>query len=165
MGRARVDVKDTGLRYWHEDPGVSDGQEDMRRLKVADTANEMKGLLTKGHNEVKDQIQCSERTCWRESVHWCVCAQLCLTLCNPKGCSPPSSSVYGILQATIMERVPISFSRGSSCPGDRTCISHIFGIARRSHVGSCSGLCSHASIETLDWKFAMRTKNRKRKIS
>ena len=25
-------------------------------------------------------------------------AQLCLTLCNPMGCSPPASSVHGILR-------------------------------------------------------------------
>ena len=41
-------------------------------------------------------------------------AQMCLTLCNPAGCSPPGSSVHGISQARILEWVPISFSRGSS---------------------------------------------------
>ena len=30
-------------------------------------------------------------------------AQSCLTLCNPMGCSPPGSSVHGILQAKILE--------------------------------------------------------------
>ena len=29
--------------------------------------------------------------------------QLCLTLCDPMDCSPPGSSVYGILQARILE--------------------------------------------------------------
>ena len=28
---------------------------------------------------------------------------LCLTLCNPIDCSPPVSSVHGILQARILE--------------------------------------------------------------
>ena len=28
---------------------------------------------------------------------------LCLTLCNPMDCSPPGSSVHGILQARILE--------------------------------------------------------------
>ena len=42
-------------------------------------------------------------------------------------CSPPSSSVHGILQARILEWVAISFSRGSSRPRDRTQISHIAG--------------------------------------
>ena len=40
--------------------------------------------------------------------------QLCPTLCNPLDCSPPGSSVHGILQARILEWVAISFSRGSS---------------------------------------------------
>ena len=30
-------------------------------------------------------------------------AQLCLTLGNPMDCSPPGSSVHGILQARILE--------------------------------------------------------------
>ena len=29
--------------------------------------------------------------------------QLCLTLCNPRDCSPPGSSVHGILQARTLE--------------------------------------------------------------
>ena len=41
-------------------------------------------------------------------------AQLCPTLCNPVDCSPPGSSVHGILQARILEWVAISFSRESS---------------------------------------------------
>ena len=38
-------------------------------------------------------------------------------------CSPPGSSVHGISQARILEWVVISFSKGSSWPRDRTCIS------------------------------------------
>ena len=44
-------------------------------------------------------------------------AQLCLTLCDPMDCSPPGSSVHGILQARILEWVAITFSRGSFHPG------------------------------------------------
>ena len=40
--------------------------------------------------------------------------QSCPTLCNPMDCSPPGSSVHGILQARILEWVPISLSTGSS---------------------------------------------------
>ena len=36
-------------------------------------------------------------------------------------CSPPGSSVLGILQAKILEQVAISYSRGSSQPRDQTC--------------------------------------------
>ena len=39
----------------------------------------------------------------------------------------PGSSTYGILQARILGWVAISFSRGSSPPGDRTQTSSIVG--------------------------------------
>ena len=45
-----------------------------------------------------------------------VCAkslQSCLTLCDPMDCSPPGSTVHGILQARILEWVAISCSRAS----------------------------------------------------
>ena len=53
--------------------------------------------------------------------------QSCPTLCNPMDCSPPGSSVHGILQARVLEWVAISFSRGSSPPRDRTQVSCIEG--------------------------------------
>ena len=36
-------------------------------------------------------------------------SQSCRTLCDPVDCSPPGSSVHGILQARILEWVAISF--------------------------------------------------------
>ena len=57
--------------------------------------------------------------------------QSCLILCNPMDCSPPSSSVYGILQAKILKWVAISSSWGSSWPRDLTCVSYGFWIADR----------------------------------
>ena len=41
---------------------------------------------------------------------------------TPMGCSPPGSSVHGILQARILVWVAICFSRGSSWPRDQTWI-------------------------------------------
>ena len=41
-------------------------------------------------------------------------AQSCLTLFDPVDCSPPGSSVHGILQTRILGCVAIPFSRGSS---------------------------------------------------
>ena len=38
--------------------------------------------------------------------------QSCLTLCNPMDCSPPGSSVHGILQARILEQIATASSRG-----------------------------------------------------
>ena len=61
--------------------------------------------------------------------------------CNPMDCNPPGSSVQGILQARILDWIAISFSRGSSQPGDWTCISYVSCVGRQvlyhwSHLGS-----------------------------
>ena len=53
--------------------------------------------------------------------------QSCPTPCDPMDCSPPGSSVYGILQTRILEWVAIPFSRGSSRPRDRIWVSCITG--------------------------------------
>ena len=47
-------------------------------------------------------------------------AQSCLTLCDPKDCSPPGFSVHGISQARILEWVAVPSSMGSSRPRDQT---------------------------------------------
>ena len=49
----------------------------------------------------------------------CVClvVQSCPTLCDPVVCSPPGSSIHGILQARILEWFAISFSRDLPNPG------------------------------------------------
>ena len=57
--------------------------------------------------------------------------QLCPTLCNPMDCSPPGSSVQGVLQARILEWVAMLSSRGSFQPMDRICISYVSCIGRQ----------------------------------
>ena len=52
-------------------------------------------------------------------------AQSCPTPCDLVDCSPPGSSVHGILQAGILEWVAIPFSRISSRPRDWTQVSWI----------------------------------------
>ena len=42
------------------------------------------------------------------------------SFCDPMDCSPPGSSVHGILQARLLDWVAVSSSRGSSRPRDRT---------------------------------------------
>ena len=54
----------------------------------------------------------------------------CLTLCDPMYCSPPGSSVHGILEARILEWVSVPSSIGSSWPRDRTRVSYISCIGR-----------------------------------
>ena len=66
--------------------------------------------------------------------------QSCLTVCDPVHCSPPGSSIHGVLQARILEWVAVSFSRGSSQPRNRTHVSHIAGrrfnlwATREAHI-------------------------------
>ena len=60
----------------------------------------------------------------------CLVAQSCLILCDSTDCSPPSSSVHGILQAKILGWIAMPFSRGSSQPRDRTCVSNVFCIGK-----------------------------------
>ena len=53
--------------------------------------------------------------------------QLYPTLCDPMDYSPSGSSVHGILQARILERLAIPSSQGSSQPRDWTQVSCIPG--------------------------------------
>ena len=59
-------------------------------------------------------------TMWTQWELKVLVAQSCPTLCDPMDCSPPGSSVHGILQARILEWVAIPFSRGSSRARDGT---------------------------------------------
>ena len=56
--------------------------------------------------------------------------QLCPTLCDPMDCSPPGSSVHGILQARLLQWVALPSSRGSSQPKDQTHVFYIFCIGK-----------------------------------
>ena len=69
-------------------------------------------------------------------------AQSCMTLCDPMDCSPPGSSIHGILQARVLEWVAISFSGGSSPPRDWNRVSRIVGrrfTAWATRVVQCPG--------------------------
>ena len=67
---------------------------------------------------------------WQELMLWnpcaqvlltyCVRAQLCLTLCDPRDCSLPGSSVHGTSQARMLEWVAFPPPWGSSKPRDGT---------------------------------------------
>ena len=69
--------------------------------------------------------------------------QLCPILCNPVGCSPPGSSVQGILQARILEWIAISFSRGVfPIQGLNPRLLHWqIGSVSLSHLGSIFAKC------------------------
>ena len=59
-----------------------------------------------------------------------MCAQSCPALCDSMECSPPGSSVHGISQGTMLERVFTLLPRGSSPSRDRTRIFCISCVAR-----------------------------------
>ena len=82
------------------------------------------------------QAQRSAKDCQHQPACACMCAWSCLTLCVPMDCSPPGSSVHGILQARILEWVAIPFSRGSSWPRDRTWVLCIAGRFALQYVES-----------------------------
>ena len=80
--------------------------------------------------------------------------QSSVTLCDLMDCSPPRSSVHGILQARILEWVAMPSSRGCSRPRDRTCVSSVSCIDRwvldhQHHLGSPELKYMNPSIS--DW--------------
>ena len=58
--------------------------------------------------------------------------QSSLTICNPMDCSPPGSSVHGILQARILEKVAMPSSRAFSRPRDWTRASYVSYTGRQT---------------------------------
>ena len=85
-------------------------------------------------------------SCYSECTYELLChlvTRSCPAVCYPIDCSPPDTSVHGILQAGILEWVAIPFSRGSSWPRDRTWVSHIAGrflttreaLSTHAHMG------------------------------
>ena len=79
-------------------------------------------------------------------VRVCMCAQWlqsCPTLCDPMDCSPPGSSVHGILQARILDWVAMPSSRGSSPPRNRTCISCLSCIGKWIFITSATWEATH----------------------
>ena len=90
-------------------------------------------------------------------IDCCSVAQSCLTVCDLMNCSPPASSIHGILQTRILEWIVTSFSRESSLPGDCTCISWVLYLL---HLLRCRQIILPVDprrklryIQRLLWKF------------
>ena len=62
------------------------GRDGKRMIQDSSFKRETAGLLTPGHFEAVDIIS--------DYQVLCLVAQSCLTLCNPRDCSPPGSSVH-----------------------------------------------------------------------
>ena len=79
--------------------------------------------------------------------------QQCPTLCNPMDCSLPGSSVYGILQARMLEWIGMPSSRGSSQTRAQSHISQVSYISRwvlyhQGHLGSPLGCTISCKVNT-----------------
>ena len=79
--------------------------------------------------------------------------QLCSTLWGPRDCSPPGSSIHGIIQARILEWVASLFSRGSSLSRDGIGVFCIAGRCVSHHESSlalslplCLSICLSPSV-------------------
>ena len=105
----------------------------------------------KGMEENTSGLMCYEREKLKVLV-----TQLCLTLCDPMDCSPPGSSVHGILQARVTEWVAISFSRACSWHRDWTQVSYLTGISFTVSATSENVLW----IYEYQMKYMLRQKNR-----
>ena len=107
----------------------------LRELDLLAAASVARGTLSQSFIAcisgpvVKDQSRCI----WLLRPRSWVCSVilLCPALCDAMNCSPPGSSVPGILQARILERVATPSSRGSSQPRDWTCVSYISCLGRQ----------------------------------
>ena len=110
---------------------------DLGNMKTA-TSSVRPGAPVEGSNLVPEKCHFHSREGKKESE----VAQSCPTLCDPMDCSPPGSSIHGILQARILEWVAISFSRGSCCRHRRLNLCLLWLLYFRSilyhlsHLGS-----------------------------
>ena len=84
------------------DPGIEPGSP---ALQTDSLPSEPPG---KPYKAIKNIVGSIYRHCC------CLVAKSCPALCNPIDCSPLGSSVHGISEASILERVSFSFFRGSS---------------------------------------------------
>ena len=87
----------------------------------------------------------------------CVCAcsvaKLCLTSCDPMDCSPPGSSMHGLLLARILEWVAISSFRRSFQPRDGMHISCVSYIASKYNLVLPLYLSSWGGEKLAIWRY------------
>ena len=96
------------------------------------------------------------------AIQQCHAAQVCFVAqswsdsCNPMDCSPPGSSVHGISQARVLEWVAVSYSRWSSWPRHRTCVSCFSALANRFFTSAPPGKPMLAQEPASNWSAAGR---------
>ena len=89
-------------------------------------------------NTVKVSVFEQEQDDPAADTHVCLVAQSCPTLCDPMDCSPPHSSVHGILQAGILEWVVMPSPQGifptqGSNPGLPHCRQILYHLSHQEN--------------------------------
>ena len=86
-----------------------------------------------------------------------------MSLCDPMDCSPPGSSVHGILQAKILEQVAIPFSKRSSWLRDQiepvSLMSNLPWQAGSLPSATCEAPITSTSISQLLLGYTALTEN------
>ena len=117
-----------GGAWWAAVYGVAQSWTQLKRLSSSSSSREACGPLGHKKSDTTEWLNWTELLDFtNQKFSYTYNSQSCMTFCNPMDCSPPSSSVCGILQARILEWVAIPFSRGPSRPRDRTWVSCIAG--------------------------------------
>ena len=105
--------------------------------------------------------------CWGYYLSWysCCCLyegqqhvcakllQFCPTPCDPMDCGPPGSSVHRILQARMLERIAVPYSRGrvtnTRCPKDALQAENCkYSLRCHSLLWRRHGISTWASLES-----------------
>ena len=76
---------------------------------------------------------------------------------TPTACSPPDSSVHGILQARMLEWVAMPSSRGSSCPKDWTQVSCVSCVGGRFSMATWEPRKKFYTKLKLEWEIGGNT--------
>ena len=135
--------------------GVAQWRNPLRAL----LSNSLWGVESHQHQQVWKRILPR----WSlQMTHMCMHAkllQLCPTLCDPKDCSLPGSSVHGIPQARILKWAAMPSSRGFSQPRGQTCVSYASCIGRwvlyhQRHLDRFSQYLQHGLGETFSQEMA-----------
>ena len=107
--------------------------------------------------------------CGKDSLTfpWCMCAQLCLTLCGPMECSLPGSSVHGIFQARILDWIAIPYSGDLPNPGTEPMSLASPALAGRFFTTSATWepFVPEAGQKTLTWRGALLWEERNNLIA
>ena len=83
-------------------------------------------------------------------LYCCLVTESCPAVCDPMDCSPPGSSVHGILQESVLEWVARPSSRGSSHSTDQT-YSSCFGEWILHHWATWEALFCIINIRIFQW--------------